>query len=116
MRPEATASIVRSYIGHGMLNLPQPVKLWYLGPMFRYDRPQSGRYRQFHQYGLEVIGSPDAVVDAQLILIATKVFQDLGLKVKVEINSIGASETRQQYKVELVAFARKNKKALCEDC
>ncbi len=116
LRPEATASVVRAYINHGLLNLPQPVKLWYLGPMFRYDRPQSGRYRQFHQYGLEVIGSPDAVVDAQLILVATKVFQDLGLKVKVEINSIGTSETRQQYKVELVAFARKNKKALCEDC
>ena len=116
LRPEATASVVRAYINHGLLNLPQPVKLWYLGPMFRYDRPQSGRYRQFHQYGLEVIGSPDAVVDAQLILIATKVFQDLGLKVKVEINSIGTHETRQQYKVELVAFARKNKKALCEDC
>ena len=116
MRPEATAQVVRAYINHGMLNLPQPVKLYYMGPMFRYDRPQSGRYRQFHQYGLEVIGGKDPAVDAQLILIATKLFEDLGLKVKVEINSIGTAQTRQEYKVELVAYARKNKKDLCEDC
>ncbi|HBU28206.1 TPA: histidine--tRNA ligase [Candidatus Uhrbacteria bacterium] len=116
LRPEATASVVRAYINHGMLNLPQPVKMWYMGPMFRYDRPQSGRYRQFYQYGLEVIGGGDAVVDAQLILIATKLFEDLGLKVKVEINSIGTMQTRQEYKIELVAYARKNKKDLCEDC
>lgn len=116
LRPEATAQVVRAYINHGMLNLPQPVKLWYMGPMFRYDRPQSGRYRQFYQYGLEVIGGKDPVVDAQLILLATKLFEDLGLKVKVEINSIGTAQTRQEYKVELVAYARKNKKDLCEDC
>ncbi|PIR47595.1 histidine--tRNA ligase [Candidatus Uhrbacteria bacterium CG10_big_fil_rev_8_21_14_0_10_50_16] len=116
LRPEATASVVRAYINHGMLNLPQPVKMWYMGPMFRYDRPQSGRYRQFYQYGLEVIGGGDSVVDAQLILIATKLFEDLGLKVKVEINSIGTAQTRQEYKIELVAYARKNKKDLCEDC
>ena len=116
LRPEATASAVRAYINHGMLNLPQPVKLWYMGPMFRYDRPQSGRYRQFNQYGLEVIGGPDAVTDAQLILIATKLFESIGLKVKVEINSIGTSDTRKEYKVELVAYARKHRKELCEDC
>ncbi|MEK7094536.1 MAG: histidine--tRNA ligase [Patescibacteria group bacterium] len=116
LRPEATASVVRAYINHGMLNWPQPVKLWYIGPMFRYDRPQSGRYRQFHQYGLEVLGGGDAVVDAQLILIAYKLFKQVGLKVKVEINSIGAPETRKEYMVELVAFARKRKKELCEDC
>jgi len=116
MRPEATASVVRAYINHGMLNLPQPVKMWYMGPMFRYDRPQSGRYRQFNQYGLEVIGGKDSVIDAQLILIATKLFEDLGLKVKVEINSIGTAVTRQGYKVELVAYARKHRKELCEDC
>lgn len=116
LRPEATAQVVRAYINHGMLNLPQPVKLYYMGPMFRYDRPQSGRYRQFHQYGLEVIGGKDPAVDAQLILLATKLFEDLGLKVKVEINSIGTASTRQEYKVELVAYARKHKKELCEDC
>ncbi len=116
LRPEATAQAVRAYINHGMLNLPQPVKLWYMGPMFRYDRPQSGRYRQFHQYGLEVIGGKDSVIDAQLILLATKLFEDLGLKVKVEINSIGTASTRQEYKIELVAFARKHRKELCEDC
>ncbi|NQV12316.1 histidine--tRNA ligase [Candidatus Uhrbacteria bacterium] len=116
LRPEATASAVRAYINHGMLNLPQPVKLWYMGPMFRYDRPQSGRYRQFHQYGLEVIGGADAVIDAQLILIAIKLFEDIGLKVKVEINSIGTAVTRQEYKIELVAYARKHRKELCEDC
>ncbi|MBT6254196.1 histidine--tRNA ligase [Candidatus Uhrbacteria bacterium] len=116
LRPEATASVARAYINHGMLNLPQPVKLWYMGPMFRYDRPQSGRYRQFHQYGLEVIGGPDSVVDAQLILIAVRLFEDLGLKVKVEINSIGTATTRQEYKIELIAYARKHRKELCEDC
>lgn len=116
LRPEATASVVRAYINHGMLNLPQPVKLWYLGPMYRYGRPQSGRQREFYQFGLEVIGGADAVSDAQLILIAVKLYEDLGVKVKVEINSIGTPETRQEYKVELVAFARKHRKELCEDC
>jgi len=116
LRPEATASVVRAYINHGMLNLPQPVKMWYMGEMFRYDRPQSGRYRQFHQYGLEVIGGADPVTDAQLILIATKLFEDLGLKVKVEINSIGTLATRAEYKVELVSYARKHRKELCDLC
>lgn len=117
LRPEATASAVRAYINHGMLNLPQPVKLWYMGPMFRYDRPQSGRYRQFHQYGLEVLGgNGDPVTDAQLILIAYKLFDQLGLNVRVEINSIGSADARKEYQVELVAFARKHRKELCEDC
>lgn len=116
LRPEATASTVRAYITHGMLNLPQPVKLWYMGPMFRYDRPQSGRYRQFHQYGLEALGGADAVLDAQMILIAYKLFRQVGLKVKVQINSIGTPETRRSYVNLLVAHARKCKKDLCEDC
>src|SRR5690606_20320691 len=68
LRPEATAQIARAYIEHGMLNLPQPVKLWYLGQMFRHDRPQAGRYRQFWQWGVESIGSDEPIIDAQVIL------------------------------------------------
>ena len=78
LRPEATAQAARVYINHGMLNRPQPVKLYYEGPMFRHDRPQAGRYRQFHQFGFESIGEADPIVDAQLIVIGHRFFRDLG--------------------------------------
>ncbi|MFH1404793.1 MAG: histidine--tRNA ligase [Patescibacteria group bacterium] len=115
MRPEATASIVRAYINHGMLNLPQPVKLWYIGPMFRHDRPQAGRYRQFHQFGFEVIGSDDPIVDAQLITIANQVYKELGLDVTIQVNSIGTPQTRQEYLMELVNYFRPFRSKMNED-
>jgi histidyl-tRNA synthetase len=104
MRPEATAQIARAYIQHGMLNLPQPVKMWYFGPMFRYDRPQAGRYRQFNQWGLEVVGNDEPIIDAQVIIMTMQLLKELGLDVKVRINSIGTKQSRQEYIMELVSY------------
>lgn len=115
MRPEATASAARAYIGHGMLDRPQPVKMWYTGPMFRHDRPQAGRYRQFYQAGFESFGVNEPIVDAQLILIGYQIFKELGLNVKVQINSIGTTECRQAYLAELVAYFRQHRSKLSDD-
>jgi len=115
LRPEATASIARAYLNHGMLELPQPVKLWYVGPMFRHDRPQAGRYRQFHQFGFEVLGADEPIVDAQLILILNEFFKELGIDVNIQINSIGTPESRQSYLTELVAYFRPHRSKLGED-
>lgn len=115
LRPEATASAARAYIEHGMIERPQPVKLWYEGPMFRHDRPQAGRYRQLYQVGFEVFGSYEPIIDAQLILICKKIFEALGLDVAVQINSIGTPECRQAYLTELVAYFRQFRSKLPED-
>lgn len=115
LRPENTASICRAYIHHGMLNLPQPVKLWYWGPQFRHERPQSGRYRQFWQYGVEMIGESDAVIDAQLALIAWRFLKDLGIDTVVRINSIGTPESRVNYRNALVAYFRPKRNRLSEE-
>jgi len=103
LRPEATASVCRAYIEHGMAQLPQPVKLYYMGPMFRRERPQKGRYRQFYQIGAEVLGGTDApAIDAEVIEMVMTFFDRLGLKgVQLDINSIGDRNCRPQY-VELL--------------
>ncbi|MFA5061836.1 MAG: histidine--tRNA ligase [Patescibacteria group bacterium] len=116
LRPEATASIVRAYIMHGMWNMPQPVKLWYWGPMFRYDRPQAGRFREFRQLGYETLGDGDPVVDAELILMAYNFYSDVGLPVEIHINSIGTPEERQRYKTALVDYYKSKRSYLCDDC
>ena len=116
LRPEMTAPIARSYIEHGMINLPQPVKLYYEGPMFRYDRPQAGRLRQFHQVGFEILGDNRPVVDSQLIILAYNFCNELGLKVNIQVNSIGDLESREEYKEDLVNFYRSRRSELCEDC
>lgn len=117
MRPEATASIVRAYINHGMINLPQPVKLYYFGPMFRRERPQSGRQRQFHQLGFEILGNDNPVIDAQIISIMNNFYKDLGLdQISIQINSIGCPECRKTYIQELITYYRSKRKLLCEDC
>ncbi len=115
LRPEGTASVVRSYIEHGMLNLPQPVKLWYFGPFFRHDRPQAGRYRQFWQFGFEVLGAPQPIIEAQLILLARAIYSTLGLETTIQINSLGDKTSRQQYIKALQAFFRTKKSELTED-
>lgn len=115
LRPEATAPVSRAYLQHGMLNRPQPVKLWYWGPMYRHDRPQSGRYRQFTQFGCECIGDSAAVLDAQQAFIAWKVLDLLGIESVVHINSIGTPESRANYKNALVAYFRTKKHKLSED-
>jgi len=116
LRPEATSSIARAYIEHGMVNLPQPVKLFYLGPMFRYERPQEGRLRQHHQTGFEVLGSAEPVVDAQLILLSYNLFQELKIDITIQINTLGCLECRKKYKKILVHYFRSKKKLLCSDC
>lgn len=116
LRPEATASLARAYIYHGMHTYPQPVKMWYYGPMFRHDRPQAGRYREFHQFGCENFGVHDPVVDAELIVVAYNFLRDLGIKSVVHVNSIGTAEDRQNYLIELTGYLRTKRGYLCEDC
>ncbi len=116
LRPEATASVARAYINHGMLNLPQPIRTYYIGPMFRYERPQSGRYRQFNQFGFEAIGDIHPVLDAQLIILTYKFFEELGIPVNIQINSIGCPDCRKEYKTQLVNYYKTQKSDLCDDC
>ncbi len=116
LRPEATASMARAYVNHGMLSMPQPVRMWYQGPMFRHERPQAGRYRQFNQFGVEAFGDGQPVVDAEVIAVAVMMLRDIGLPVKVEINSIGCVTCRKTYRDELVKYYRLKRELLCEDC
>lgn len=114
LRPEATAQIARAYIEHGMINKPQPVKLWYFEPMFRYDRPQAGRYRQFYQWGIESLGSGDPIIDAQVILVCDRFFKELGLNVVFKMNSLGTVSSRREYIMELVSYFKQFRKKLSE--
>ncbi len=116
LRPEFTAAIARAYIEHGMMNRTQPVKLYTIGPLFRHDRPQAGRYRQFWQLDLEVIGEGQPVIDAELIAIGYFLFKDLGLDATVHLNSIGDAQCRPQYIQVLQDYFRARKKNLCENC
>ncbi|AKE52470.1 histidine--tRNA ligase [Kangiella geojedonensis] len=116
LRPEGTASCVRAGIEHGLL-YNQEQRLWYMGPMFRHERPQKGRYRQFHQLGVETFGIASADVDAELILMTARLWKELGLadSVRLEINSLGSNEARAAYRDKLVAFLEPIKEQLDED-
>ena len=117
LRPENTAGVVRSFIENGMHRLPMPVKLWYKGPMFRYERPQAGRQRQFHQVGVEVFGIKQPAADAEVILMAVNYLKSLGLNdLSVELNSLGCPECRDEFKLHLKAVLRPYLKELCPDC
>lgn len=117
LRPEGTASVARAYIEHGFASLPQPVRLWYMGPFFRYERPQAGRFRQFYQLGTEIMGEKDPIVDTQTILVMYAMLHDLGLKnLMIRINSIGDDECRPLYRKALVKFLREKSSSLCADC
>ena len=118
LRPEGTAGIVRSYIENKMYgDSVQPVKLFYNGTMYRYERPQSGRDREFTQFGVEVLGSDDPLVDAEVISIPVMLLQILGLKgVKVKINSLGDKESRDNYRKALIDYFKPHINDLCEDC
>lgn len=117
LKPEGTAPGVRSYIEHGMFNLSQPVKLWYFSPFFRYEHPQAGRFRQFWQFGFEIIGEKSAIVDIHIIQIFYNILTELKLKnLLVEINSIGDSQCRPYYKKLLTSFFRSREQALCSNC
>ena len=117
LRPEGTAPIMRAYLEHGFNTFPQPVKLWYFGPFFRHERPQAGRYRQFWQFGCEVLGEKEPVVDAQTILITLNILNELGItNTLVKINSIGDESCRGDYRKALVKFLKSQKGSLCRDC
>ncbi|CAI1212105.1 histidine--tRNA ligase [Serratia proteamaculans] len=117
LRPEGTAGCVRAGIEHGLL-YNQEQRLWYVGPMFRYERPQKGRYRQFHQLGAEVFGLQGPDIDAELILLSARWWKALGISehVKLELNSIGSLEARANYRDALVAFLEQHQEKLDEDC
>ncbi|MBI5754503.1 histidine--tRNA ligase [Candidatus Peregrinibacteria bacterium] len=118
LKPEGTAGVVRSYIQNNMNQLPQPLMLYYYEPHFRYDRPQKGRYRQFWQFGFEIIGESDAALDAQIIQLAYKIYQDLGVDkvLKLQINTIGTAEARKKYVGVLQDYYTGKERSLCEDC
>ena len=117
LRPEGTAPVARAYIEHGMMNLPQPVKLWYLAPFFRYEHPQAGRFRQFWQFGFEVLGELSPALDAQVIQIFYNILKELKLKnLVVQVNSIGDSACRPYYKKILVSYFKTRVNSLCSDC
>lgn len=118
LRPEGTASAVRAYVEHKMFGNPdQPVKLYYTGPMFRYERQQAGRYRQFVQFGVEAIGSADPAIDAEVMALAMDVYTSLGLKdLKLVINSLGDKETRDAHRTALINHFTPVVGELCSDC
>ncbi|QYD67463.1 histidine--tRNA ligase [Paraburkholderia edwinii] len=115
LRPENTAAVVRSAIEHNLL-YDGPKRLWYVGPMFRHERPQRGRYRQFHQVGVEAIGFAGPDADAEIILMCQRLWDDLGLAgIKLEINSLGLAHERAAHRVELIAYLEQHQDALDED-
>lgn len=117
LRPEFTTGIVRAYIEHGMKNLPQPVKLYAIGPVFRHDKPQAGRFRQFYQFNFEVIGDPSGVSDIQVIQVCIAILKKLNLKkFTLYVNSIGCPICVPRYKKNLVTYYRKQINKLCPDC
>lgn len=117
LRPENTAGVVRSFIENGMARLSAPVKLWYKGPMFRYERPQAGRQRQFHQVGVEMFGIKEPTADAEVILLAVNYLKSLGLNdLEVEINSLGCPKCREEYKRKIKEVLKPEFDNLCEDC
>jgi histidyl-tRNA synthetase len=107
LRPEGTAPICRAYAEHGMHRLPQPVKLWYAGPFFRYEKPQEGRYREFNQIGAEAIGSASALVDAELIVLLDRLLRELEIEgLQLNLASLGSAEARRAYRDELRSYLR----------
>ncbi len=117
LRPEGTAAVMRAYIEHGLRQQPQPAKLYYIAPMFRYDRPQKGRYRQHTQFGAEIIGSPEPAADAEVLALPIRLLEAVGLQdVVVRLNSVGDAECRPRFTAALRDYFAPYADALCEDC
>lgn len=117
LRPEGTAGVVRSFVENKLYGEPDMSKLYYIGPMFRYERPQAGRQRQFHQFGVEVFGAEDPSIDAEVIALGYQFYAEIGLKdVKVEINSVGNPASRAAYRLKLLDFLNPLRDKLCKDC
>ncbi len=116
LRPEGTAAVCRAYAEHGMHKLPQPVRLWYWGPFFRYEAPQAGRYRQFTQVGAEAIGSDSPLVDAESIAMLDELLSSLGVPgVELKLGSLGSAETRTEYRAELQDYLRRHQGELAPE-
>lgn len=117
LRPEGTAAVVRAYLEHHLNNQAQPIKLYYLGPMFRYDRPQAGRMRQFHQLGIEAFGSNDPTLDAEIICYTWDFLTIVGLKgLQLKVNSVGCPDCRPEFGRALLEFMEQRRSSLCEFC
>jgi len=117
LRPEGTASVARAFIENSFINLGSPVKLFYMGPMFRYEKPQAGRLRQFHQFGAEILGSASAMADFEIIELACEFLKEVKInKTKLFINSIGCPSCRARYKEALREYFRDKVDGMCEDC
>jgi histidyl-tRNA synthetase len=117
LRPEATAPVVRAFVENKLFARPLPIKVYYLGPMFRYGRPQAGRLRQFHQFGVEAIGSHDPAIDAEVIALAMAFYQEIGLKkISLLLNSVGCPLCRIEYRNKLTKLLLPDIGALCETC
>lgn len=117
LRPEGTASVARAYLEHKMFSEAQPVKMYYIGPMFRYERPQAGRYRQLYQFGAEALGTSDPVADVEMIAMPFELYRTLGLKsLEVQVNSIGCPECRPKYRAALVEWLKEREDKLCKTC
>ena len=117
LKPEGTAGVIRSFIENKMYADTQPTKLYYITPCFRYERPQAGRQRQFHQFGIEVLGSDGPSVDAEVISLAVQFFNEMGLKnLSVNINSVGCPTCREEYNRKLKEYLDKKVDVLCETC
>lgn len=117
LRPEGTAPIMRSYIEHGMHTLPQPVMLWYKGSFFRHENPQKGRFREFQQFGLEIMGESKPIAEAIVIRVLTLILEEIGVgPVIVHINSLGDKECRNAYRKELINYYRKKTGNICKNC
>lgn len=117
LRPEGTAPVCRAYLEHGMHNLSQPVRMYYFCPVFRYERPQAGRFRQHHQFGVEVLGDADPSVDAEVIEVAWDLMTSLGLnEINLLINSVGDSQCRPAYVAKLQEYYSRHQTVLCDDC
>jgi len=116
LRPEGTAGVVRSFIENKFDKIGNPKRFWYFGPMFRYERPQKGRLREFHQFGIESFGEESVWEDVNVISLAADIFDKLGIEYKLKINSLGCSECMPKYKEKLIEFLKSKRDSLCEDC
>ncbi|MGN0481830.1 MAG: histidine--tRNA ligase [Lachnospiraceae bacterium] len=117
LKPEGTAGVIRAYLEHNMYAESGPAKLYYVTPAFRYEKPQSGRLRQHHQFGVEFVGSESPLVEVELITLITKIIKALGLKdAKLHINSIGCKNCRKTYNEALLAYLKQHEDCLCETC
>ncbi|QCT94454.1 histidine--tRNA ligase [Caminibacter mediatlanticus TB-2] len=116
LRPEGTAGVVRSFIEHKFDKAGIPKRFWYFGPMFRYERPQKGRFREFHQFGIESFGEESVYEDINIISLASEIFDKLNINYTLKINSLGCEKCMPNYKEKLVKFLNQHKENLCEDC